>query len=161
MGYGGRRVPGKRSVRRRRLQFGQGLAGQRFRARRDPFLVDQDCHKVTKLRDLIANAAGRRMEDERVELHPLIVNAVEFDVVDRQVNQGGEQAIGLVAEVKDGRVHTFLNPVQRKPTADEVKAINDRLSEYEKSLEAAKPETVSATVGGAPLEPSTERRPEN
>jgi hypothetical protein len=45
------------------------------------------------------------------------------------------QAAGLVAKVQDGRVHAFLNPMARKPTPDEVKAINGKLADFEKGLE--------------------------
>jgi len=49
------------------------------------------------------------------------------------------EAAGLVAKVKGGRVHALLNPVARKPTTEEVKAINDKLEQYEKGLAPAEP----------------------
>jgi hypothetical protein len=68
----------------------RGLAGQPFGLGRQFFLIDQDCHEVAELSDLIANAVGRRPENQRVEPLPLIVTAAKFDAVDRQVDKGAK-----------------------------------------------------------------------
>ncbi len=65
------------------------------------------------------------------------------------------QAAGLMATVDGGRVHALLNPVARKPTPEEVKAINDKLAAFEKGLDAPAAETpVSSSSSGLTGRPS-------
>jgi spore germination cell wall hydrolase CwlJ-like protein len=52
---------------------------------------------------------------------------------------GALKAAGLVTSMEDGRVRTLINPVARKPTPEEIAAINARLAEYERGLDTPVP----------------------
>ena len=60
------------------------------------------------------------------------------------------QMAGLVAEVADGKVHALLNPVARKPSADEIRAINEKLAAFESGLSGPAKAAEAAVTASPP-----------